>query len=293
MKQKLTFRLGVVCAIAILASTAIFFSCQKGNSNSSNSPTKIVLTQPGKLSDGTILPTGTEISTIPGNVHSLMIQLPAGYQYVGYEITSGATTVATAQAVSLSSFSVTCTCNAGSGCSPFSAPGGNVGCSTNGSCTKCTLETGHGFGGTTSIANGVIVHQEETHFVTTRAELNSLKSASPAMFTLPAVKREVDKLTGFIDTKDIDAIKAGLIPAGYQYLPVSLYGRLVVALVKKSMTPASDPAINEVAGMAFTTAATKCTCNSGQSGCVAGSAGFGQVHFCSAGACTSCTLSQQ
>lgn len=281
--KKLTFvQASLVCLAAITISTAIFFSCKKNSAVSSDVPQTVTLTQGGKLSNGTILPAGTTVSTIPGNPHSLEIGLPAGYTYVGYQVSSGKT-ITSAAMVELSTVTVTCTCNKGTGCNPFTA-GGNVGCSTSGTCTSCTMTV---VGKTSEpILNGGIVYAAAPHFVTTSTELNGMRSAFKAMFELPDAQKALQQFQGYVDPKDIPAIQAGHIPEGYSNVPISIYGRLAYALVRTDRLPASATALAQVA---VASTSYSCSCTSG-SGCSLESSNFGAVHYCNAGSCTVCSL---
>ncbi len=292
MKKPFLFRLGIL-GLFLISIFSLLYSCQKGNTNKGASPNGLVLDQPARLDDGTILPKGTIISKITGDEHSIKIQLPAGFSYVGYAMTSEHG-IPTAQVIKLETVKVTCTCNSGSGCSPFTA-GGKVGC-TAGNCTNCTMTTSSIANGrsTQIIKGGVIDLNTETHFITTKNELYNTPSAFKAMFDLKAIQDQVKKLEGFQDKNDLSTIEKGIIPVGYQYLPAIIYGREVFVLVKKDLTISSDPdpRVSEVARMfSEETQKITCTCNSGTSGCTAQSADFGQVKYCDAGSCKSCTLS--
>ena len=98
----------------------------------------VTLTADHRLPDGTTLPTGTVLSdaTDESGRPFLRFQLPEGYKLVSMNRADPGGEVQLHDQGGL-----TCTCDAGNGCSPFRAegPGGTVtGCAMSATCTQCT-----------------------------------------------------------------------------------------------------------------------------------------------------------
>ena len=267
---------------------------------------QITLTQELTLENGVTLPIGSVIGKIDNDPYSLRYKLPKGYIVTGVADASGREIAATLG-------SITCTCTeGGGGCSPFvgTSLGQTVtGCALGRKCKQCKGSSGARKGvinvspdGPSIEASGmdIINLKDGIHFVTTKSELDSLKCPSSFFIATDEIQKEVyNFISGFQKDKIEEVRRAedsADLPKEYTLIHVSVYGRVFLMPVQKSLTLSASPFLNEliVQGPSSNArmAAASCKCLSGSKGCALTkrSAFIGNVVYCDAGGCTSCKL---
>ncbi len=279
----------------------VIYACNKAKNTqslSSQDPTTTLIAS-DTLENGIILPLGTQISVHPDKPKTMHVVFPAQYRFIG--ITSSLVPV------ELSSFDITCTCDKGSeGCSPYTNPKAS-GCVTTGNCTTCTQKNSFSAEGEDEdLGEGAVIDLSSgIHFITSSSEVQALPAAYASLFmdsTVMQSLRSFMKGRGAGEAFAIaDTSSSGVLPAGYVYLPLSIYGRSLLVPVKQAVVPV-------IAGLDYTPSKKmadqedlqeqqafsgySCSCSSG-SGCTKYAyyiPFLGMNYFCKAGGCLSCTL---
>ncbi|MGA0559914.1 hypothetical protein ACO2Q8_24850 [Larkinella sp. VNQ87] len=320
MKTTSCFRLKLIISLFFVSLITWFTACQQGSENSNSvSPVSlkyrydkpfdklllgqettndfIILTQALELpDDGLLLPKGTRIFKDKSDPEGgVLFTLPEGYKLVGND-PSGARLLAGGK--------INCKCTKGSGCSPYIASLGNKvskGCAMSDGCTTC-LQTVSAFEeGEQKVAMtdlDIVNFNDELHFVVTKEEFVQLKSPTTALMNLPEVKKSIADFVSGYQKDDLAAVRNAKtseeLPANYTYIPLSVYGRVILVPVQANITLAASPIWNQLLKSAPNgrIAAASCKCESGSSGCklTSGSILVGQAKWCEAGRCTSCSL---
>ncbi|MBD2702577.1 hypothetical protein IC229_18155 [Spirosoma sp. BT702] len=266
---------------------------------------EITLTQELTLDNGLILPIGTVISRIENDPSSLRYRLPESYLVTG--VSAGGRQLAS------SAGTITCSCTQGNGCTPFVAMSGKnlvEGCALGKYCSSCKT--------TRSARQGIIIEgkdetwveasgldiiniKEGIHFVIDRKELDSLKCPFSFIIGAGEIQKEVfDFMDGFQKDK-LEQVRSAKtiadIPVEYSLIHVSVYGRVFLMPVQRSLAENStNPLLNELiltgpnANPRMATAS--CRCTSGSKGCklVERNALIGKAIYCEAGECVTCQL---
>lgn len=242
--------------------------------------------------DGIPFPDGSTAVSLPDG--RIKIILPEGYKFLllnpeTLELVEG-TDEGEEEA------GITCTCTSGTGCSPVKYKRKYY-CVMGETCATCTKSTTRVSGEPVILAgvyntNSGITVLSKTKAEGLKGELTSLKSellgnASSALFKVKGVRQELLDLYTFIYGKDIpDFIlnNSGKIPAGYQYIAISIYGNEAAIPVPLAQITESEYVVSNPEDGGAT-----CKCNdTTPKGCKKDS--FLGAVFCDAGGCRSCTL---
>jgi|GEM_PF-3200991 len=290
---------------------------------------RITLTEENNFQGMFKFPKGTILTLAKGKLH---FKLPEGFKLIAKlqpQNASDANMPLAYQTASLSSGSVNCKCEAGSGCNPF-IQGDNSGCSSDGSCTRCVMTLSEiEENGKIPLKNAVM---EDAAIVNVakpslgclrKGSLSLYKSPKGFIFEDPEVQGEIKKIISIFNSpKDNELIKNTAIdeklPEGFLYEPFALFSKYMVLLpinvddayaiknlgffdvlgYKLPFNCDGDkpsPYIPFIDGIeredGFRMATSyRCSCQAG-SGCKLNRVRVFGVVYCDAGGCTNCTLS--
>ncbi|AQG77919.1 hypothetical protein [Spirosoma montaniterrae] len=263
---------------------------------------QFVLTQELRVEGyGITLPVGTTLHKAENNPTTFTYDLPVGYKLIGQSADGKARVAAGG--------SITCTCTAGKGCSPYIAQLGSkesIGCAMSGNCTQCSMKRS---GGRVENIDEILSEAEivnfnqPIHFITTKQELSTTVSPSRTLMQLDAVRQQIVSFAKAYQLSDLDALEKSTgpedLPSTYNYIHVNVYGRVILLPVQTDLVISANPLVNEIMRDAtdakgrIAARVYKCKCNTKSSGCSqnTGSLLFAKAVWCDAGSCESCTLS--
>lgn len=275
-----------------------------------------------RLANGTLLPAGTVLSEAVDATGRQFIhfRLPDGYKLVSSDLAAEDGGEPTLD----DSGGITCTCQKGTGCSPFKAsgPAGTVvGCSMSDRCTSCLQETV----ALSRAPTGLSLRHDRVadilhiaagiSFVVDPEELESLSCPKDVVFRWSGFSRGIAE---FLQGVQIDsaanvrtATSRAQLPRNYTMMFINAYGKVMRVPVQRGTT------ISEVVANTFfslarrgnrsglaavegdgepatdDSGATTCKCLSGSSGCVYQKKSaplIGYAEWCEANACQSCQM---
>lgn len=284
-------------------------------------PPAIRLAAPQSLPDGTVLPKGTVLSEARDASGRPFVHfaLPEGYKLVS------ASRSGTGDVQLFDGGGLTCTCDEGSGCSPFVAQGprGEVtGCALSSGCTRCTAEVAASMAGATGeIILGSDQEVDILHvaagvsFITDPEELEALSCPRGVVLRHDGFTQGVAKFLDGFQIADRDAARRATsraeLPDGYTMMFINAYGKAMRVPIQRGVTISEvvarntfllrggntgEPTVSArvaASGDAGTDGATTCTCLSGSSGCEykrQRAWPLGYAEWCEAGGCTSCRI---
>ena len=193
---------------------------------------------------------------------------------------------------------MTCNCTSGTDCSPVERSGKYY-CVMGPTCNLCSKKTTSN--GKEVKITGIYSQSFGISFISSSPEGENgtvsslafskknelLGNATSSLFAIPDVQDEILNVYNFIYNNNIPAFithNSNIIPAGYKFVEVSIYGNLALLTVPAAMVD------NRFVSYETTTGAGghSCSCLSGTSGCIKNSL-FG-AKFCEAGNCKTCKL---
>lgn len=260
----------------------------------------ITLAAPLALEDGLVLPEGTVVSKDAADPYALNYRLPEGHKVVtkspggryNYEFSG----------------KITCSCTAGTGCSPYVAKiGGSTasGCVMSKTCTQCKQSTSSTSPG---MPLAIINFDLGVEYVTNPQAKAATVSPTAGFLDIPAVQEALQQFAKGCQRTNLEEVyKAkhySQLPENYVIAAVSVFGRLVFVPVDASISTfvasrfTNDYVFGTGSAAAGRTAydfssKASCKCDSGTTGCKLGTKSVplvGSVTYCDAQTCRTCTL---
>ncbi|QOR75775.1 MAG: hypothetical protein IMW88_10720 [Thermoflavifilum sp.] len=280
----------------------LFSSCQKTSHLSISSPVAYTATQDYVMDNGLLVPKG---STTWIEQNTLHIRFPDSYRFIDWASTTDNSGRLVTKAVELQEVQVNCTCESGSGCSPFTN-GTYSGCITqNNSCTKCVMTTSASIDGAKWMLH---VRKGDVLDLSAQPALTSFDPhdlASPpaydAMFESDTVRHLLTAfLKEYVSPMDAALLKntdIDHLPSHFYIIPVEFLGHILyVPMNAENRALRDDPLIYlfKTGGIYYPREENyTCSCSAGGSGCSLHHLwypGAGSIYYCDAQDCTDCTL---
>lgn len=311
----------------LLFAWALFFSCKKEENNKEThfilgpdtKNTSVTLPEDFKL-EGTDItfPKGTVLKRLENNPYTLAFELPEGVimydkaAKTSFTFPTGPTLPGSGGTDFSGSGTVSCTCTAGSGCSPFIADlkQKTVGCVMGNQCSTCTKTVKTK--GVPIDSPDIVDTRVDMEFISREEDMVETTSPNLAFLNLPQVQEELRYYarafylgSPAVKEKVMTAKTAEALPEGYVIQAISIFGRSMYAPYPAERDPLLvafgqyyyDPHDKRAGrGTIFSfPGATQpsCTCSGGGEGCSLKTQTIpfmGTITYCDAGTCKTCTL---
>ncbi|MCL6524703.1 MAG: hypothetical protein K6T34_08560 [Thermoflavifilum sp.] len=290
--------------------TLIWSSCQKTSVSPSSSlsgqPPIVYSAQKSyQLDNGLLVPKGSSTWV---QHDTLYIHFPDSYRFIDWaSYTDPVTGQQQRKVVELQEVQVTCKCEAGSGCSPFTK--GNIsGCATqNNECTKCIMTTSASLDGQSmllQVRSGDVLDLSEQTIFTTWDLDSGFKVPSPAAYDAMFESDTVRSLLTALLKKYITPEDALLLmhtdidhlPPYFYLEPVLFLGHIIyIPLNYKHHSGDFILAGYDEGWLYYPREETHaCKCSAGGAGCSEVKSKtipfVGTIYYCEAQQCTNCTL---